>query len=99
MRGYTDEKKLYAHDLSQLLQSQLFQLGVTENYYKNQSQFFIRLLASFLAGWPSFCLSHTGLKGLTIGLAIDEAVLRVEEVIVDLFGWFLWNELIIFLRC
>ena len=53
-----------------------------------------------LAGCTRFCLE--GLVDLTIGLiislAIGGAVLVVKEVTIGLSRWFLWNELISFLR-
>ena len=37
--------------------------------------------------------------GLTVGLAIDSAVLIAGEVAVGLSGWSLWSELMSLVRC
>ena len=57
-------------------------------------------LAHFLAhlvGCPCFCLR--GLAGLVVGLTIGVALSMAGEVAIGLSGWFLWNELMSFLRC
>ena len=57
-------------------------------------------LVRFLArpvGRPCFYLRSS--LGLTVGLAIGDAVLIVGEVIIGLSGWSLWNKLMNFLRC
>ena len=54
-------------------------------------------VARLFAGHPRFRLR--GLVGLTVGLAIGGAVSIAGEVAVGLSRWFLWNELVSFLRC
>ena len=58
------------------------------------------VLVHFVArpvGCPRF--RFRGLVGLTLGLAIGDAVSMVGEVAVGLSRWSLWNEVISFLRC
>ena len=45
------------------------------------------------------CFRFRDLVGLTVGLAINDAVSMAREVAVGLSGWSLWNELMGFLRC
>ena len=67
--------------------SNLFRIA--ENYYKNLSQFFARLLVSLLARQLCFYLACASLIGLIVNLAIDKAILKLGKVAVGLSKWFL----------
>ena len=61
-------------------------------------QFFLACFLALLPDRPRFRLMVDLAIGLTVGLAIGEAELTGGEVAVGFSGWFLWNELISFLK-
>ena len=76
-------------------------IGQGEATWENKQKilFFLARLLALLASRPCFCLVIDLAVGLTIALAIGKAVLISIEVAVSFPGWFLWNDLINFLRC